>query len=362
MPTIYFAITNHGFGHATRTASVIAELQKQRPDIKIIIATTAPLNLLSSYIPGDFVYHPRSFDVGVVQQDSIQMDRSATLAKMNQIWQQQAQIIAEEVEFIRANQVDLIFADIPPLVAAIAKAAEIPCWMAGNFGWDFIYRDWGKDHGTEYFELADRVAELYSKCDRLFRLPFAEPMTSFSNATIADVGLTGGKPRYSALEIQQRFQLDRDRQTILLTFGGLGLSQIPYENLAKFADRQFITFDRHAPDLPNLLKIKEQDEQLRPVDMMVACDRVVSKPGYSTLAEALRVGLPVICMTREGFVEAQTLIAGVQDYAKHAIISPQEFYEGDWQFLDAPLQPPRQSKKLDLHGEVAIARAIIEAI
>ncbi|AFY69851.1 hypothetical protein Pse7367_1562 [Thalassoporum mexicanum PCC 7367] len=362
MPTIYVAITNHGFGHATRTAAVVAEIQRQQPETRIIIATTAPLDLLQSYIPGDFVYHRRSFDVGVVQRDSIQMDRPATLAKMNQIWQEQAQIIAAEAEFIQANHVDLIFADIPPLVTAIAQAAGVTCWMAGNFGWDFIYRDWGAAYGAEYIELADRVADLYGKCDRLFRLPFAEPMASFSNAKIEDVGLTGGTPRYDAATLRQRFGLEPDRQTILLTFGGLGLSEIPYHNLAKFPERQFITFDRHAPDLPNLLQIKEQSEQLRPVDMMVVCDRIVSKPGYSTLAESLRVGLPVICMTRDGFVEAQTLIAGVQDYAEHVIISPQDFYAGDWQFLNAPLQPPRCSEQLDLHGEVAIAQTIIAAL
>jgi len=354
MPTLYTAITNHGFGHATRTASVLAELQQRSPDIKLIIATTAPRWLLEEYIEGDFVYHPRVFDVGVIQIDSLQVDREATLDVWQQIYHQQSHLIEDEVKFLQEHQVDLIFGDIPPMVAEIAKAAKIPCWMAGNFGWDFIYRDWG----GKFIDLADRLSETYSHCDRLFRLPFAEPMSSFSN--IEDVGLTGAKPKYSAEYLRGKFNLDSDRPTALLTFGGLSLQSIPYQNLANFPDWQFITFDRESPDLPNLTKAN--CDRLRPVDLMVVCDRLVTKPGYGTLAEALRVGVPVVCLTREGFLEAETLIAGVKNYSEHLIISPQEFYEGDWSFLNESFQAPdlAEAKLLDMHGEATINQSILD--
>jgi len=354
MPTLYTAITNHGFGHATRTAAGLADLQQRSPDIKLIIATTAPLWLLEEYIAGDFVYHPQVFDVGVIQFDSLVTDQEATFAAWQKIYEQQADLITEEVRFLQENKVDLIFGDIPPMLTEIAKAAQIPCWMAGNFGWDFIYRDWG----GKYAELADRLSETYSYCDRLFRLPFAEPMTSFPN--IQNVGLTGAKPNHSPEYLREKFDLDGDRPTALLTFGGLSLQSIPYQNLFKFPDWQFITFDRCAPDLPNLTKAN--CDRLRPVDLMVICDRVVTKPGYGTLAEALRVGVPVVCLTREGFLEAETLIAGVKNYSEHLIISPQEFYEGDWSFLNATFLSPDSTKvkKLDMHGEETINQAILD--
>ena len=354
MPTLYTAITNHGFGHATRTAAVLAELQQRSPDIKLIIATKAPRWLLEEYLEGEFVYHPRVFDVGVIQADSLQVDREATFETWQQIYATQADVIASEVKFLHENQVDLIFGDIPPMIALIAKAAQIPCWMAGNFGWDFIYRDWG----GKYIELADRISEAYGHCDRLFRLPFAESMSAFPNRE--NVGLTGAKPKHSPEYIREKFNLDSDRPTAMLTFGGLSLEAIPYDNLAKFPDWQFVTFDRGAPDLPNLTKANI--DRLRPVDLMVVCDRLITKPGYGTLAEALRVGIPVVCLTREGFLEAETLIAGVKNYAEHLIISPQEFYEGDWSFLNAPFQAPdlAEAKQLDMHGEETINQAILE--
>lgn len=353
MPTLYTAITNHGFGHATRTAAVLAELQRLAPEIKLIIATTAPRWLLEEYIDGDFIYHPRVFDVGVIQLDSLQVDREATFETWQRIGEQQADLIAAEVKFLAEHKVDLIFGDIPPMVVEIAKAAKIPCWMAGNFGWDFIYRDWG----GKFQQLADRLSETYSHCDRLFRLPFAEPMNSFSN--IEDVGLTGAKPKHTAAYLREKFKLESDRPTALLTFGGLSLQAIPYQNLENFADWQFVTFDRDAPDLPNL--IKANCDRIRPVDMMVVCDRIVTKPGYGTLSEALRVGVPVVCLTREGFLEAETLINGVKKYAEHLVIDPQDFYEGDWSFLTAPLQKPSldDAHDLDMHGETTINQAIV---
>jgi hypothetical protein len=352
-PILYVAITNHGFGHATRTAAVVAQIQQLCPDLLIILATTAPRWLLESYISGDFIHRPRGFDIGVVQSDSITMDRAATLEKLQEIRDQANSLIAGEVNFLRQNRVGLVLADIPPLATAIAHHAGIPCWMASNFGWDLIYRDWG----GEFIEMADWISEQYRQCDRLFRLPFHESMSAFPIQE--DIGLTGGAPRYAVQEIRDQFNLQTPvERTILLTFGGLGLAQIPYQNVERFPDWQFITFDRQAPELPNLLKIT--DHQYRPVDFMPLCDRIISKPGYGTFAEACRLGIPMVSLTRDDFAEAAVLIAGIQQYTHHQILQPAEFFQGDWQFLHEPPHPPLQSEPLATNGNEAIAHAILD--
>ncbi|MFB2973328.1 glycosyl transferase [Aerosakkonema sp. BLCC-F183] len=351
-PTLYIAITNHGFGHAVRAASVAAEVQRLNPEVLLIMVTTAPRWLLESYIPGDFIHRPRGFDVGVIQSDSLNMDKAATLEKLREIMDKQQSIVAGEASFIRQNRISLMLADIPPLAAVIAKAAGIPCWMMSNFGWDFIYGDWG----GEFIEIADWIGECFSKCDRLFRLPLHEPMSAFP--VIDDVGLTGGSPRYNLDELRTRFNITASpEKTILFTFGGLGLQQIPYENVLKFPDWQFISFDRDLPDFPNLLPI--DGGECRPVDVMPLCGRVISKPGYSTFSEALRLDVPIVTLTREGFAESPLLIEGIQNYGYHQIISPSEFFEGGWGFLHEPLKPPRQTQSLPKDGTEAIAQEIV---
>lgn len=319
-PALYFAITSHGFGHAVRSASVAAEIQRLCPDILLILVTTTPHWLLASYIPGDFIHRPRAFDVGVIQADSLQMDKVATLEKMQQIRSQQQSLIAGEVNFIRTNRVGLILADIPPLAASIGQAAGIPTWMLGNFGWDFIYRAWGGD----FIELSDWIGQCYQKCDRLFRLPLCEPMQAFNNIT--DVGLTGGTPHYSEADLRETFNLQIPREkTILLSFGGLGLQQIPYENLCQFADWQFITFDHRAPNLANLLIIREN--HYRPVDFMPICGRVISKPGYSTFAEAIRLETAIVSLTREDFAESPCYFKAFKIMPTIKLLPPKSFFK-----------------------------------
>lgn len=365
-PTFYIAITNHGFGHAVRAASVAAQIQHLCPDSLLILVTTAPRWLLESYIEGDFILRPRAFDVGVIQPDSLTMDKAATLEKLQEIRKQQNSIIAGEVNFIRQNRVDLVLADIPPLAASIAKIAGIPGYMMSNFGWDFIYRDWG----GEFIEIADWVADCFSQCNGLFRLPLNEEMSAFHNIT--DVGLTGGNPRYDLDTLREDFQINTPpEKTILLTFGGLSLAIIPYENLHSFPDFTFITFDKNAPNLPNLISVQTQKAQvhssidythIRPVDLMPLCGRVVSKPGFSTYSEAMRLNIPIVTLSREGFAEAQILLEGLQNYSSHQILTSGEFFESNWEFIHQPLNPPRLSEVLDKTGSETIAKMLVNGV
>ncbi|NCJ07752.1 glycosyl transferase [Synechococcales cyanobacterium C] len=355
-PTLYVAITNHGFGHATRTAALLAEIQHQCPDILLILVTSAPRWLLESYLPGDFIYRPHTLDVGVIQPDSLTLNREATRQKLQEIRDREAQIIAAEVDFIRLNRVQLVLADIPPLAAKIAQAAGVPCWMVSNFGWDLIYRQWGE----AFADIVNWVQDCFQSCDRLFRLPLHEPMEIF--AQITDVGLTGASPRFTPEQIRSSFSLHVDpAQTVLLTFGGLGLAKLPYDQLAQFSGWQFITFDPKAPEvLPNLLKV--QDRAYRPVDFMPLCGRVVSKPGYGTFAEALRQQTPIVTLPRDGFAEAQYLLDGLKKYSTHQILPPDAFTTAPWQFLHQPLQPPQSEQPLGTDGNQTIAAAVIAAL
>ena len=55
-PTLYIAITNHGFGHAVRISSVANLIQQMCPDVLLIMVTTAPRWLLESYISVSYTH------------------------------------------------------------------------------------------------------------------------------------------------------------------------------------------------------------------------------------------------------------------------------------------------------------------
>ncbi|MDX2271394.1 MAG: glycosyl transferase [Cyanobacteriota bacterium] len=351
---IYVAITAHGFGHVSRTAAVLDTLLRLHPDILPIFVTPAPHWLLADYVKGDFLHRPRRLDIGVIQADGLRMDLPATLEQLAALKQQAAQRIAEEVSFIQTNRVRLVVADIPPLASAIAQAAGIPCWMVGNFGWDFIYQEYG-DPFRPYVEW---IQHLYGQSDRLFRLPLHAPMPGFPHQQA--VGLTGAEPLYPPDQVQAELSLESHRPTVLLTFGGLGLQHFPYQQLAAYPDWQFLTFDTQAPALPNLIPLSSQT--WRPVDVMPVCRQIITKPGYGTLSEALRLGIPVTCLERFGFAEAPYLLAGLQQFGRHQILHPSTFLEQPWTFLEQPFRDPSAPDQLPLGGNRAIAEAILNYV
>jgi hypothetical protein len=349
---LYVAITNHGFGHVTRTASVLATLKQRQPDLQLILVTKAPRWLLESYLGSDFIYRPRQLDIGVIQRDSLTMDLPATLAALQQIRKTAPETIAEESAFIQEHQIPLVLADIPPLAVPIAKAAGVPCWMMSNFGWDLIYSDWG----AEFMPEVDWIQSCFVQCDRLFRLPFHAPMSIFPIQE--DVGLTGGSPRYAAEDLRSKLQIQVPQDNIvLLTFGGLGLNAIPYANVQRFSDWLFLTLDRDVPaDYPNLIPLDGQ--AYRPVDLMAICGRVVSKPGYGTFSEACRLGVPLVALPRRDFAEAQYLLNGLQQYSPHQILEPGEFFKSNWEFLHRCWNTPQSHSPIPKQGNETIAQAI----
>jgi hypothetical protein len=354
-PTLYCAVTGHGFGHAVRMASIAQQIQSICPDVLLILATRSPRWLLESYIDGDFIYRPQVLDVGVVQSDSLRMDLAGTLAQMTALYRGKDSLVRGEVNYLRNNRVDLVLADIPALATAIAHQAGVPCWLVGNFGWNFIYREWGE----AFDDIVSQLEADYAQGDRLFRLPWAEPMTVFPHQQ--EVGLTGGEPRYAEATLRAELNwLAPSHRTALLTFGGLGLAAIPYSTLRFFPEWHFITFDAQAPSYPNLTVV--QGKQYRPVDLMPFCNRVISKPGFSTFAEALRLEVPLVSLTRENFAEAPLLLEGLQDYGHHQIVTTEDFFTGQWDFLHQSPLPPRQSQKLDPQGATAIAEAVVNQL
>ena len=360
-PTLYVPITNHGFGHATRTAAVVATLVQRCPDIRVILASGAPDWLLGSYLPADVEVVDRKLDIGVIQSDAVTMDKPATIARLEDLRDTADATVVAEAEFLTANDVGLVLGDIPPLAVPAAHRAGVPCFMASNFGWDFIYRSWRDEYPAQIDPIVEWISVLFGECDRLFRLPMAEPMAAFPHRT--DVGLTGGDPRYDVEQLRSMLGVDAARErTALVTFGGLGLDDVPWQGLAALEDWQFVTFDQQPPDdIANLVKVTDQSStRLRPVDVMPICSQIICKPGYGTFAEACRVGLDITCVHRRGYPEADVLVAGMEQMNRHQILEIDELREGSWDFVRREhLEPTDPNRPQPSDGNITIADAVV---
>lgn len=338
MSGIYAILSNHGFGHISRSSSILAEFQERRPDVPLVVASAKPPALLAALFRPGFELRPVALDAAVVSSDSLSFDPAATLEGLRALEAREEELIAGEAAFIRERAIDLVIADIPPLAVAAARAAGRPCWLWGNFGWDYIYRGWSDlpRWGADFARAAERAARMYADCELCFRLPFHAPMEAFPRKI--DVGVTGRPARSDPRAIARRLGLD-GRPVVLLAFGGLGLDRAPLENTAALDEFQFVSFQSDAAPNKNLVLVR--DEDIQPKDLLGLADRVLSKPGYGMFTEILQRPRPFYCLEREGWAETPLLLEALRLYFEHRIVRPEEFFAGDWNFLKEPVRPLR---------------------
>jgi len=86
-----------------------------------------------------------------------------------------------------------------------------------------------------------------------------------------------------------------------------------------------------------------------PPDLVHACDAVVSKAGYSIVAEVYHAGVPFGYVRRERFREGPVLDAYIAAHMPGIAMTETEFHSGAWlsylpELLALPRQPPRGTR------------------
>ena len=329
---IVACVSGHGYGHGSRVAAVLSALHALEPSWRLVLSTPLPrqfLDLAFGSVP--FEHRPCRWDVGVIQADALGADGAATLSALEDL----AAVLPEQLEresaWIRAQaEPVLLLGDVPPAAAALAEQLAAPLVWMGNFGWDAIYRPMG----GPFEALADQALSAYRRGTALIRCPLALPMP-WDLPSIA-VGLTAGSPRYQPAALRQRLVLETEpERTVMVAFGGLGMHLDP-ALLARWPQHHFLVSDEALAGAANATAIPAD---LRPLELLQLCGRVITKPGYSTFCEALSQDVGIQLVRREGFAEAPVLEAELQRYGWHRLMDRQQLECGDWQ-LDQPLLPP----------------------
>jgi hypothetical protein len=331
---IVACVSGHGYGHGSRVASVLTALHALEPRWRLVLSTSLPRSFLELALgPVPFELRPCRWDVGVIQADALGVDAPATLAALEQLeWDLPAQLDREAAWLREQGEPLLLLGDVPPAAAVLAERLSAPLVWMGNFGWDAIYRPMG----GAFEAWADRALAAYRRGTALILCPLALPMPWDLPST--PVGLTAGRPRHRPEALRERLRLTLPRErTVMVAFGGLGLS-VASTLLERWPRHQFLVSDPAlAAAATNAVLIPAD---LRPLELLPLCGRVITKPGYSTFCEALSLGTGIHLVQRQGFAEAPQLEADLQRHGWHRLLSRSQLDAGDWQ-LDQPLLPPR---------------------
>ena len=330
---IVACVSGHGYGHGSRVASVLSALHALEPSWRLVLSTSLPRPFLElAFGPVPFEHRPCRWDVGVIQADALGADGPATLQALEDLERALPAQLECEADWIRSQgEPVLVLGDVPPAAADLAARIGAPLVWMGNFGWDAIYRPMG----GAFLERADQALLAYRRGNALIQCPLALPMPWGLPTQV--VGLTAGQPRHApdVLRARLRLPLARER-TVMVAFGGLGLSLDP-ALLDGWPDHHFLVGDSDLASAANATLIPPD---LRPLELLPLCGRVITKPGYSTFCEALTLGVGVLLVQRDGFAEAPVLEADLQRHGWHRLLTRAQLEAGDWQ-LDQPLLPPK---------------------
>jgi hypothetical protein len=346
---IHACISSHGFGHGSRTASVLCELAALKPDWRLVLSTGLPeafLALSMGEVP--FEHRPCRWDVGVIQADALGADAAATLAALEELDRSLPALVEREARWLEAQrQPILVLGDVPPAAALLALRLQVPLVWLASFGWDTIHGPMGPD----FQPWAERHRQLYAQGDLLLRCPLSLPMDW--DLPEVRLGLTSSRPRHDPERLALELALPPDRErVVLVSFGGLGMAIDP-ALLSRWPEHVFIGPD---PLLATVANGRCLPAGVRPLDLMPVTGRLITKPGYSSFCEAFSQEVGIHLVHRTGFAEAPVLEQDLRNHGWHRLLSQEAFRRGDWQ-LDQPLEPPRRGP-LPVDGATTAARAI----
>jgi hypothetical protein len=349
----YF-ITPHGFGHAARACAVMAALQEIDAAIRCEIFTQVPHWFFQDSLPGPFGYHPLLTDIGLVQHTALQADLPATLQRLDNFLPFAPATIANLARQLQRLACTLVLCDIAPMGIAVAKEAGIPSLLIENFTWDWIYQAYTA-HDKRLMPHITYLQEVFAMADYHVQ---TEPVCLHRTVDLTTQPVSRQRTA-SAAEVRDRLTIPHEAQAVLITMGGVLTQHTFLPQLTTHPSTFFVipggasSLQRH----DNVVLLPHRTGFFHP-DLIHACDAVVGKVGYSTVAEVYDAGIPFGYIARQDFRESSVLAAYIAQHMPSLAITATQFQRGDWLAHLAELLALPQRHHSGANGAMQVARFV----
>ena len=367
---IVFYVSGHGFGHTSRAIEVVRAVVRARPDVHIVIKTSAPQRLYARALQGRCEVVELECDPGMVQVDSLNLDAQESIRRALEFQQRLPSLAEAEAAFLRDTGASATVGDIPPLASAAAHLARIPSVLIGNFTWDWIYEGY---HGADARAVARDIKRAYRDAAVALRLPMAGGFEGLESIT-RDIAFVARRSRRTQDDVREALGLPpraEGKPLVLMSFGGYGVAGLDTAALANLTQYTIATTDltartSTAAAADGLLHISEQDvhgKGLLYEDLVRAADVVVTKPGYGIISEAIANGPRLLYTSRGDFVEYDLLVREMPKYLRVQFLDQERLLKGDWRTaLDQLLSQPAPPEQPALNGAEIAAEEILALV
>lgn len=266
-------------------------------------------------------------DCGAVQADALTVDRLASLEKYSETAVvPRASILAKEVEWLHSIKADLVVSDVVPVACRAAADAGIRSVCVTNFSWDFIYAEYVMAAGHHHRSTVWQIAEDYSHCEFLLRLPGYCPMPAFRD--VIDVPLVVRRLHRPRAEVRKDLGIAEDVKLVIFNFGGqpagwnLSREWLPTGWLCLVCGA---SENQELP--PNFIRLAKD---VYTPDLIAASDCMLGKIGYGTVSEALAYKLPFVFVRRDYFNEEPFLRNMLEYYQGGVEMIRRDLLTGHW--------------------------------
>lgn len=321
-----YYVTGHGFGHATRVVEVARHLILAGHDVHVV--TGAPDYVFTTEIQSPrLILRKVLLDCGAVQADALTVDRLASLEKYAETAVVPREtILATEVEWLKSIKADLVVSDVVPVACRAAADAGIHSVCVTNFSWDFIYAEYVMAAGHHHRSIVWQIAEDYSHCEFLIRLPGYCPMPAFRDAI--DVPLVVRRLHKSPEEVRKELGIGEDVKTVILNFGGQPSGWTLKEEFLPSGWLCLVCGASESLDLPPNFRKLAKDAYTP--DVIAASDCMLGKIGYGTVSEALAYKIPFVFVRRDYFNEEPFLRNMLEFYQAGVEMIRRDLLTGHW--------------------------------
>jgi hypothetical protein len=354
--TITFYISGHGFGHAARQQAIIKHLSQA--GVMVHVKTPAPRKFFE--FP-NVTYHDKRYDIGLIQPDSLTVDVEATFQWYRDFLIHQSDLIAEEVAYIRENDVRLIVGDMPPIAFEIANEAGIPSVACTHFTWDWVYGQYLADY-PQHDDIIRNLRASYNKATLALQMPFAHEFDMFQQ--VEEIPLVINMPTQSRQQIRDQFNIPDDHKLCLLSMGGMNWGDGDVSALRHISGWTFLVMPdtwEHVKDVPYVrpIPIDFPDYQ----NLIVASDVLVGKAGWSTVAEVIAHQTPMLYTLRTGYSENVLLDNALKAHANCRYVEKSAFQSGAWTaYLDELVANDYSWSDIPINGAEIAAQRLIELL
>jgi uncharacterized protein (TIGR00661 family) len=309
---IAYYISDYGYGHATRSIAIIRELLKNDKHFNIIICHSFAQNLLKkSLIDSRISFRTLETDVGyILNPHTLELDHLKIQEMYESYLVHRTQKIRDESDFLIEQNIDYIISDIYPTAIEAAYDLDIPSIGISNFLWSDVYKDIISDSRLKVMRDAYAKMTYYLCLEGQIDSNLKTKKHDFFSREIDDSEV---KKIRSDLDISSS-------DTVI--FYGLGMKvnhSNQFENnssLWSTENCKFIVSSHVDINHPNVFKIP--DDYTETQNYIAASDFTITKPGWSTISEALNGSSRLILINRNSFLEDQSTIEilGNSNYCK----------------------------------------------